>query len=69
MDEKPKRGPGRPVTTGITPTRDIRIGVIWDEAQAIAQTRGDTMTSIVRPAIEHALRQYIAEHVHDDSGQ
>lgn len=61
MDDQPKRRPGRPVTTGTTPKRNIRIGTVWDEAAAIAAGRGETMTSVV----EDALRRYVRRHQRD----
>ncbi len=59
MDERaPRRGPGRPAT-GVTPKRNIRVGDIWDQAAAIAERRGETMTEIVVPVIERELRRYV----------
>lgn len=49
---------GRPPTTGITPKRNIRVGAIWDEAAAIAASRGEGM----REVIERALRSYVRRH-------
>lgn len=53
------------MTTGTTPKRNIRVGDIWDEAEAIAKTRGETMTEIVKPIIERGLKRYIKEHGSD----
>lgn len=61
MEEVPKRGRGRPVTTGVTPKRNIRIGDLWDRAEVIARRRDETMTDIVKPAVERALRRYIRD--------
>lgn len=57
MDEQEKPRRGRP-PTGVTPKRNIRVGTIWDEAEAIAKARGETMTA----AVEAGLRWYISEH-------
>jgi hypothetical protein len=58
MDEQetPRRR-GRPAT-GVTPKRNIRIGNVWDEAAAIAEARGETMTAVV----EAELRRYVKRH-------
>jgi hypothetical protein len=58
--EEAARPRGRP-RTGVTPKRNIRVGALWDEAQAIAASRGDSMTEVVKPAIERALRRYIRD--------
>jgi hypothetical protein len=57
-----KRGRGRPKTTGTTPSRHIRIGTLWDEAEAIAKSREDNMSDILRPGIERDLKRYIKLH-------
>lgn len=49
-----KRGRGRPAT-GTTPKRYIRAGRVWDDAAAIAEQRGETMTALVTRAIELEL--------------
>jgi hypothetical protein len=48
----PRRGRPR---TGVTPKRNIRVGHIWDQAAAIAEARGETMTAV----IERALHSYV----------
>ena len=59
--ETPRRGPGRPPKPeGAKPKRNIRIGPIWDEAAAIAEQRGETMTAV----IDAALRRYVSRHRH-----
>lgn len=60
VEEKKKRG--RPVTTGTTPKRNLRIGEVWDEAEAIAKERGETMSDVARPILERGLRRYINQH-------
>jgi hypothetical protein len=50
-EKKPR---GRPAT-GITPKRYLRAGPIWDEATALAEQRGETMTAFVLRAIEHEM--------------
>lgn len=56
----PKRGPGRPRKPGGSdkPRTAGRIGSIWDEAKAIADQRGESMTAV----IEAALRRYVQRH-------
>ncbi len=51
----PKRRPGRPVTTGKTPTRSMRLGDVYDQAKALAEQRGETITHVV----ERALAEYV----------
>lgn len=51
------RSVGRPAT-GQTPVRTARIGNVWDEAKAIADSRGEKMTAVV----EAELRRYIKRH-------
>jgi hypothetical protein len=57
-----KRGRGRPKTTGTTPSRHIRIGTLWDTAKAIAESRKEDMSDILRPGIERDLKRYIKLH-------
>jgi len=45
---------GRPAT-GKTKVRSVRVGHVWDEAKAIADSRGDHMAVI----IEKALHRYV----------
>lgn len=52
-----KRRPGRPVTTGKTPTRSMRLGDVYDKAKVKAEGSGETITSVV----ERLLRQYLDE--------
>ena len=54
MAEEQKRR-GRPVTTGTTKKRDVRVGDVWDEAAALAKARGETM----RQVLERALKNYV----------
>lgn len=59
MDTKPttdRRPRGRPAT-GVTPKRYLRAGAIWDEAAALADERGETMTALVLRAIEREVRR------------
>jgi len=53
MTEQKRRG--RPVTTGTTKKRDVRVGDVWDEAAALAKARGETM----RQVLERALKNYV----------
>lgn len=50
------------MTTGTTPKRNLRVGEIWDEAEAIAKSRGETMSDVARPILERGLRRYINQH-------
>lgn len=53
-----KRPRGRP-RTGVTPKRNIRVGPIWDEAEAIACARGDgTMSKLVPKLLENYVRRH-----------
>lgn len=54
--EQEKRGRGRPAT-GVTPKRNIRVGEIWDEAEAIAKDRGENMAQLVT----RLLHTWVAE--------
>lgn len=58
MPDQAKRRPGRPVTTGTTPTRSMRIGEVYDQAKAKAETHGENITAVV----ERLLRQYVEGH-------
>lgn len=49
-----RRG-GRPTTTGTTPTRHVRIGKVWDDCAAQAETDGEKMVDFVREAITREL--------------
>jgi len=42
-----KRKPGRPVTTGVTPKRNIRVGDVWDRCAELAAADSETMTTLV----------------------
>jgi hypothetical protein len=44
-----------------TPARAVRVGVLWDEARAVATRRGETMTAVVI----RALRRYVETNGHD----
>lgn len=55
--------PGRPAT-GQTPVRTVRIGRVWTEAKAIADSRQE----FLRDVIEVCLRRYIARHRAKDDG-
>jgi hypothetical protein len=62
MDEEtPKRGRGRPRTTGTTPKRNIRVGQTWDDAEKIAKASGETMTALVTRLLENYVRQHKGE--------
>lgn len=54
---EPRKRPGRPVTTGKTPKRNLRVGELWDEAAAVAEGRGETMTALVIRAVERELER------------
>lgn len=54
---EPKRRPGRPVTTGKTPTRSMRLGDAYDKAKAKAEANGESITAVV----ERLLAGYVAE--------
>lgn len=43
---------------GPTPKRNIRVGQVWDDADAIARARGETMTQ----AVTRLLERYVARH-------
>lgn len=58
MTKPTGRRPGRPKTTGPTTSRSMRIGPIFDQARALAERRGETITAVV----ERALAAYVAEH-------
>lgn len=58
MDDTPKRRPGRPVTTGTSPVRTIRVGQVWEQAAAIAAARGESLPDVVRRSLE----RYVARH-------
>lgn len=57
------------MTTGTTPKRNLRVGEIWDEAEAIAKARGETMSDVVKPMIERGLRRYINQHRDEGGGR
>lgn len=61
VTEDEKRRRGRPAT-GVTPKRNLRIGEVWDEAEAIAKARGERISDVVRPIIERGLKRYIKQH-------
>lgn len=49
MSETGKRPPGRPITTGTTPKRGIRVpDDEWSEITAKAKTEGSDATSLTR---------------------
>jgi hypothetical protein len=56
-DPDAPRRRGRP-RTGVTPKRNIRVGKVWDEAAAIAETRDETMTEVVT----RLLQRYVSTH-------
>lgn len=66
----PPRKRGRPVTTGTTPQRTIRVGQIWDDCAAQAATDGQTMAYFVRDAIARELdrRRNLAAMARDHAG-
>jgi len=64
-EEKKRRG--RPAT-GVTPKRNLRVGPVWDEAAAIAEARGETITDVARPILERGLRRYIRQHGQEGVG-
>jgi hypothetical protein len=35
-----------------TPTRSVRVGVLWDLAVTTAQRRGDTVTAVILRALQ-----------------
>lgn len=53
-----KRGPGRPVTTGPTPTRSMRLSN-GDQAEKLARSRGETLTSLVERLIDQELQRTV----------
>lgn len=55
MEEKRPRG--RPVTTGTTPKRNIRVGTVWDDVAKIAEANGETMTAVVVRLLERYKRE------------
>lgn len=56
MIETPKRGRGRPVTTGTTPKHNLRIpDALWNEASALAAERGETTTALILRAMEREI--------------
>jgi hypothetical protein len=57
---EPKRRRGRPVTTGETKVRSVRIAAVWDQAAAIAEQRGETMTDVVKRLLENYVRRHRA---------
>lgn len=54
MEEKRPRG--RPVTTGTTPKRNIRVGTVWDQAAQLAAADGETMTAVVTRLLHEYVR-------------
>lgn len=63
-----KRGPGRPVTTGTTPKRDVRVGPLWDQARALAKARGETMRQVIERSLRHYVHRYSVSR-QDDTDQ
>jgi hypothetical protein len=57
VTEQPKRRPGRPKSTGKTPTRSMRLGNVYDDAKAKAESNGETITAV----IERMLADYVAD--------
>lgn len=55
-DQTPKRRPGRPAT-GVTPTRSVRVGDVWDQAATVAKARGESLAKV----IERALTEYVGD--------
>lgn len=58
--EETKRGRGRPAT-GVTPKRNIRVGDVWDRAEALAADDGENMAKLVT----RLLDQYVADRAPD----
>ncbi len=52
-----RRRPGRPVTTGKTPPRSMRLGDVYDLAQVKAKKEGRTVTDVV----ERKLTEYLTD--------
>ena len=65
-DTEPAPKRGRPVTTGTTPHRTIRVtDELWNAALAAAQARGETVTAV----IERALERYVRDHERRGGGR
>jgi hypothetical protein len=58
MTEPKKHPGGRPVTTGTTQVRTVRIGDVWDEAHALAKARGESMREVLERALKHYVHRY-----------
>lgn len=54
MEEKRPRG--RPVTTGTTPKRNIRVGTVWDQAAELAAADGENMPALVTRLLHEYVR-------------
>lgn len=52
-----KRSRGRPVTTGTPPVRTTRQGDVWDQADALAKARGETIHKVITRALEAYLQE------------
>lgn len=68
MTENATRGCGRP-STGKTPGHTVRIGCEWEEAQEVANARGETMTEVIRRALAAYVRRHHREAKLDHSGR
>ncbi|WP_157437873.1 hypothetical protein [Actinoplanes subtropicus] len=55
-EDQTRRRPGRPPAGGPTPTRSLRLGDVYDQAQARAREREETLTHVV----EQKLADYVA---------
>jgi len=57
---KPKNRGGRPFAGGPTPQRRIRYGSLWDDAARTAQSRGETISAVVRRILDAELPKYLS---------
>ncbi len=55
-EDQARRRPGRPPAGGPTPTRSLRLGQVYEQAQARARDREETLTHVV----ERKLADYVA---------
>lgn len=51
-----KRPPGRP-PTGVTPKRNIRVGDVWDEVEALVAAHGESMTDVIKRLLAAELKR------------
>ena len=56
-EQTSRRGPGRPAT-GQVPVRTVRVGPVWEEAQAVAKAEGKKFSDV----IDELLKRYVARH-------